>query len=112
MTVTAKCLVESAFAASSAATVYTVPGSTKAIIDKFTATNTDGSTRTVTIYLVPSGGSAGTSNQIIQARSISAGATSDITELQNQILNTGDFISVLASAGSLVVIRASGREIT
>lgn len=111
MSVTAKALVQAKFAAASASSEYTVPVSTRTIIDKFTATNVDASSRTLTVYLVASGGTAGTSNQIV-SKSIAAGATADVTELQNQILATGDVISVLASAASTIVIRVSGREVT
>ena len=112
MTVTAKCLLEAKFAASSATTEYTAPASTKTIIDKFTATNTDSGAVTITIYIVPSGSSATDSNMIVKTYSIAAATTHDFSELQNQILNTGDFISVLASTASKMTIRISGREIT
>lgn len=112
MSVSAKCLIESQFAPSVTANIYVAPASTKTIIDKFTATNTDSATHTVTIYLVPIGQAAALSNQIIQARSITAGVTVDFSEMQNQILTTGGFIAILASAASQVVVRASGREIT
>lgn len=112
MTVTAKCLLEAKYASDSATTEYTAPLNTKAIIDKFTATNVDSGAVTITVYIVPSGGTATDSNMIIKAYSISAGATQDFSSLQNQILNTGDFISILASVASKMVIRISGREVT
>lgn len=112
MAVTAKNLINSKYAADSATTEYTAPASTRTIIDKFTATNITGGAVTLTVYLVPSGGSAGDSNKVISALSIAAGATDDIEELKNQILATGDFISVLAGAATSIVIRASGREVT
>lgn len=112
MTVTAKCLLEAKFASDSATTEYTAPLNTKAIIDKFTATNTDSGAVTITIYIVPSGGSASDSNMIVKTKSISAAETFDFSVLQNQILNTGDFIRVVASVASKMVIRISGREVT
>jgi len=112
MTVTAKALIQAKYAANTNTTEYTSPASTRTIIDKLTATNTDASARTLDIYIVPSGGAAGGSNQVIQTHSIAAGAIKDFTELQNHILATGDFIVIAASVASKVVIRASGREIT
>lgn len=109
--VTAKVLINSRYAGSSATTEYTCPTSTRTIIDKFTATNTDSGALTITVYIVPSGGSATGSNTITKAYSISAGATVSLSEMQNQILAAGDFVSVLASSASKVVIRMSGREI-
>lgn len=112
MTVSAKCLIDARYAQSSAAIEY-VAFSAKAIIDKFTATNTDSSARTISIYIVPSSGSYGPENQIVKDKSIDVGATYGFdSEMQNQILNSGDSIVVVASVASKVVIRTSGREIT
>lgn len=111
MTITAKCLIESKFAANSDHTEY--PAFTgHTIIDKFTATNTDGSSQTISVNIIPSGGSVGASNLITSALSITAGASVDLPELKNHILNPGDVISCVASIASKVVIRASGREVT
>lgn len=112
MSVTAKTLIESKYAANSATTEYTCPADTHTIIDKFTACNDDSGAVTLTVYLVPSGGTAGASNQMVKAYSLAAGANKDFTELQNQILNAGDFISIVASAASKVAVRGSGREVT
>jgi hypothetical protein len=109
VSVKAKCLIESVFAPIATATQYTAPGGVNTIIDKFTATNTTGSTITLTVYLVPNGSTAGASNELLNATSIASGATFISTEMQNQILNSGDSIAVIASATGLM-IRASGRE--
>lgn len=112
MSVLAKPLINSKYASNPAATEYTTPDKTRTIIDKFTATNTDSGALTLTVHIVSSGGSASSANMILKAVSIAAGATRDCTELQNQILKEGDFVSVLASTGDKIVIRASGREIS
>jgi hypothetical protein len=112
MAVTAMNLIEAKYASNSDTTEYTAPTGTRTIIDKFTATNVDASARTISINIVSSGGSVGSSNLIMKTTSISAGDTYDFTEIQNQILNEGDSISCVASAGSAIVIRASGRECT
>lgn len=112
MIVKATVLANSAFAASTDTTIYTVPGSTTAIIDKFTATNTDVGAQTLNINIIPAAGTVGASNLVLSAFSIAAGATKDFTELQNQILAAGDKLSVKASSASKIVVRGSGREIT
>lgn len=112
MNVAAKCLIESKYFSDSASVEYIAPTNTHAIIDKFTATNLDGSSQTVSIYLVPSGGSAGNDNLIVKEKSISSGDTESIDELKNHTLNSGDSIQVLASIASKIVGRASGREVT
>lgn len=109
-TVTPKGLVDAAYASNSDTVVYTVPAATTTIIDKFTATNTDGSSQTLNVNIIPSGGSVGASNLILDAVSIATLVCRDCSELQNQILNAGDKISVKASIASKIVIRASGRE--
>lgn len=111
MSVTAKALFSAHFAGITDTTEYTTPVSTRTIIDKFTATNTDVATRTVTVNLIPSGGSAGSQNIVTSALSLTAGQSVDLPEQHNQILNSGDIISVVASVANKIVIRASGREI-
>lgn len=112
MAVVAKPLVNAKFAASSANTEYTTPASTRTIIDKCTATNTTGGAVTLSVWLIPSGGSRGNSNKIIDAVSVPANTCKDFSELQNQILGTGDTIDILAGSATSINIKVSGREIT
>ena len=84
----------------------------KAIIDKFTVTNTNSSNVTISVNLVASGGSAGNSNLIVKTRSVVPGETYLCPELVGQVLEAGGFISTLASAATSLTITASGREIT
>lgn len=111
MSVTANVLIGAQFVGSGA-TTYTAPTATRTIVDKFTATNTDSSSHTITVSIVPSGQSSGSQNAITSAFAIAAGVAADLTELHNQILASGDFVSVTASAANKLVIRMSGREIT
>ena len=83
----------------------------KAIIDKFTATNTTAGNVTISVNLVTSG-SAATTNLIVDARSIAPDETYTFPELVGQALESAGFISTLASAATSLTIRASGREIT
>jgi hypothetical protein len=112
MTVIAKSLFPPLQAANSESTQYTAPVGTRTIIDKFTGTNTTGSSATLTIKLVPSGGTAAAANTVVSARSLSAGETYNFPEVVGHVLNTGDFISTLAGTASAISIRASGREVT
>lgn len=91
----------------SAATLYTVPAATRALVKCIDIGNTTGSAMTVSVHLVPSGGSPGTGNVLIPAVALSANS---ILHWEGaQVLNTGDFISTIASAtGS--TITASGAE--
>ena len=104
-------LVNSKFAEAVQTTQYTATDCIT-IIDKFTATNVDTVDGTITIHIVPSGGSVLASNMIIKAREIAPGETYTMPELTGQTLNNGDLISIIASAANAIVIRISGREIT
>lgn len=110
--ITAKPLAQAQYAPDSVATIYAAPGNTRTIIDKFSATNTDSSSRTISVHVVQAGGSPGASNLITSAKSVGAGVSVDLEEMKNQILGPGDFIAVVASVASKVVVRASGREVT
>jgi hypothetical protein len=110
MTVTARCLLESKHAENAQTSQYTASG-VKTIVDKFTGYNGTAGAVTLTVNIVASGGAAGASNVKV-AKSLAAGETYTFPELVGHILNTGDFISTLASAATSIVIRASGREIT
>lgn len=108
---TNKKLVEGSQLTTSAATYYTAPANTTTIIKKVTITNTSSGAVTVTIYLVPSGGSAGAANTITSAKSIAAGATYEAYEVENQVLMTSDSIQALASAATSLTLQASGIEV-
>src|SRR5579859_3173279 len=103
-------LINAQAAANGDTIYYTSPAGVTTIIDKFTATNTDGSTHTLNVNLIPIGKTVGAANLILDAVSISTLVCRDCTELQNQILAPGDSISCNASAASDIVIRASGRQ--
>lgn len=112
MSVVSKTLISSKYANSASATTeYTVPSSTRTIIDKFVVNNITGGGVTLSVYLVPLGSSAGNSN-LIYATTVSANTTVDLTMIKGFTLDTGDFISILAGAANSLVIRASGREVS
>lgn len=111
MTVSIKVLIPSKQAEASQTTQYTATAA-KAIIDKFTGTNTSAGNVTISVNLVSSGGAAGVSNLIVDARTIAPDETYTFPELVGQALEPGGFISTLASAATSITIRASGREIT
>jgi len=57
-------------------------------------------------------GTANAANLIIDARTIVPDETYTCPELVGHVLDSGGFISTLASAATSLTIRASGREIT
>lgn len=108
---TPKSMVNGTNLTNSAATYYTTPASTRALIKRATFCNDHTAVVTVTINLVPSGGSAAYGNQITKTRALAAGETWVCTEIENHVLEAGGFISMVASVDAKVGVRISGYEI-
>ena len=111
MTVTVKVLIPAKQAENIQTTQYTAVNC-KAIIDKFTITNTSAANVTISANLVTSGGTAGASNLVLDTRAIAPDECYTAPELVGQALESGGFISTIASAATSLTIRVSGREIT
>jgi len=111
MAVTPKVLIPAKQAENAQTTQYTADA-VKAIIDKFTVTNTSVANVIISVNLVETGGSASASNLVIDARTIAPDETYTCPELVGQVLDAGNLISTLASAATSLTIRCSGREIT
>ena len=111
MTVTVRNIIPRKQAENSQTTQYTAVNC-KTVIDKFTVTNTGLSNATIGVNLVASGGTPGDANLVTKARAIVPGETWSAAELIGQVLESGGFISTVASAATTLTISASGREIT
>ena len=111
MTVSIKVLIPPKQAENAQTTQYTATNC-KAIIDKFTITNTTAGNVTISVNLVTGGEVAGANNLIMDTRAIAPDETYTCPELVGQALESGSFISTIASAAASLTIRASGREIT
>ena len=112
MSVTVKVLIPPKQAENSQTTQYSTPASTKAVIDKFTVTNTSATAASLSVNLVTTSSSPAALNLILDARVIAPDETYTCPELVGQALESGSYISTLASAASALTIRCSGREIT
>jgi hypothetical protein len=111
LSVTVKVLVPPLQLQATQTTQYTAT-SIRAIIDKATVTNTDTVSRTFSVNLVTSGGSAGSANLVIDNRTVQPDETYTCPELVGHALEPGGFISTIASAASALTFRVSGREIS
>ena len=111
MPIVAKTLVESKSVEQVQTTQYTV-GVSATVLDKFTATNYSTVAQTLTVHLVPAGDMPAYSNMIVKTRTIQPQETYTFPELAGHILNTGDYISTLASLTASLNMRVSGREIS
>lgn len=84
---------------------------TGSLVKKMTVCNHDTSPHTVTVRLVPSGGSeAAAANDIWAAKSIYPGQSSDVFEIENHVMAPGDFITAFADTAAKVACRISGVE--
>jgi hypothetical protein len=109
MTTTSKPLVTSQYASNAQTTYYTAGTGVRTILDKFTAYNGTAGAVSLTVNLVPSAGAAAATNvQVV--KSIAAGETYTFPEIVGHVLESGGFISTIASAATSLVIRVSGRE--
>lgn len=109
MPITTAVLCASTQLTGSAATYVTGSASQKTVITRARATNSDGATAyTITLYRVPSGGSAATGNIVVNGRSIPPGGSDLLPELQGMVLNAGDTIQGLASTTLKINFTASG----
>jgi len=88
-------------------TLYTVPSGKTALIlgtnldispGTLNLSNRSGAARNITVYIVPSGGSAGTTNQIFQTTAVGSGALQQFT--MNVSMDSGDFIVVNTNSGT------------
>lgn len=111
MAVTVTPLISAKLAEDAQTTQYTAVNCTT-IIDKFTGTNTSGANVTISVNIVPNGGTAGGTNLVVDTRTIAPNETYTFPELVGHVVPPSGFISTIAGTASAIVIRASGREIT
>jgi hypothetical protein len=112
MTVIAKPLIAAKQAENAQTTQYTTPAGVRALLDKFTATNTSAASASLSVNLVTAADAAGNQNLIVKTKVLAAGETYSFPELVGHVLGPGDFISTLASVATAITIRASGREVS
>jgi hypothetical protein len=96
----------------SAATYYTAPANTISTISALTATNTTGGAVTMTLHIVPSGGTASDTNKILSARSIAAGESYVVAQAIGQTLEAGATLQALAGANTSISLVGSVYETT
>jgi hypothetical protein len=110
MTTQVSAIIQSKAAEDAQTTQYTSIG-VKTIIDKFVAHNTTGGNVTFAVNIVNSGGSASSSNLILN-KTLFPGQCYTCPELVGLVLEQGDFISTIAGAASSITIRAAGRQVS
>lgn len=92
-------------------TYYTAPTETQTLIRRITFCNVTATAATFTVHLVPSGGSADTTNLLINAERLGPTKTVAPPELEGMVLETGDTIQMKAGTGSAITVAGAGTEI-
>lgn len=86
--------------------IYTAPTATTSTIGNMSFSNTSGSPVAITVYNVPSAGSAGTTNIVVPSFTLSAGQSYVPPQLIGLSLAPGATLQALA--GTAAVINAQG----
>jgi hypothetical protein len=110
MTVAVKVLIPARTALNTQTLQYIATNVT-AIIDKFTATNYSAAAATLSVNLVPFGGSVSNDNLIVKEKTLLPAETYTFPELTGHVLAPGSSISTFAGSASAINIRCSGREV-
>jgi hypothetical protein len=96
-------------------TLYTAKADMDFMIRHIWAANIDSSARTITVYLVPSGGTAADSNAVCKAYSIAANTTVRLDFLTSStygsLLQPGMSLQALASVQNVVNVGGWGQDI-
>jgi hypothetical protein len=106
-----KVLLDSKYLENTQTTQYTATNCRTTIL-KATVTNNDTVNRTLSVNLVPPSGTASNTNRFIVTKTIVPGETYLCPELVGQGIESGGFISTLASAASALSMRITGQEDT
>lgn len=104
--------IETQLSTGASPVVPVVPASTSSIVRKLSFFNSSTTTsRTVTVYAVPSAGTAGTANTMA-IRAIAPQKTWNCLEAQGEVLETGQSLQADQDAGTDVNANCSGSNIT
>ena len=108
MTVSAIALVQGTQAPSSVAAQYTCPSNTRVVIRHGVFVNTTASAVTLTVYIVPSGGSVVDACKILDALSIAAHTAYTSPEVAGCVLNSGDTLQTVAGSATSISQNING----
>lgn len=102
-------LVSQQLTSTAETTVYTVPANKAVKIAQGSLCNTSGAQVSVSVSLVPSGGTADGTHRVIAGALLDPHDTLSLADyLGGHMLGAGDFISVIASTANVVAVVISG----
>lgn len=91
--------------------IATTPNNTTYRIGRAGFSNPTGAAIAITVYLVPSGGSSGAANQLIDGVVVAANSTYVSPELAGLVMPAGSTLQAFAGTAAAIVAYASGVSI-
>lgn len=91
--------------------IAAVAQNTQEIVRKLSFTNTGTTARTVSVYVVETSGTAGTTN-LLKDKAISGGKDWNCIEIQGEVLNPGMSLQASQDTGTDVNVNCSGTTVT
>lgn len=98
-----------AYLTTSLADMYTALAGERFYIDKVTVANHNAASRTVTLQIIPAGQVASNAYRIVYIEDVAGNDSIDFPQLKH-VLNPGDSLQAMASAGSSLAVFVSGRS--
>ena len=83
-------------------TIYTVPALSAVKVATFSLTNVTGSDVTVSVSVVPSGGSVDTTHKVVSAFVLPANDSTVVSEVAGAMLDAGVIVSIYSSAATAI----------
>ena len=102
-------LFDAAQLTNAAATYYTSTNA-RTIVTSLLVVNSTANVRTVTVYFIKSGGSAGVTNIAISTRTVLPGQSLELLD-KNRHMEQDDFIQALADANTAITFHGAGYQV-
>jgi len=112
MATTLKQLVAPQYLTATPDVFYTTSTGVVTLLRRLTFHNSDVDTQTVSIWIVPSSGTADDSNLILDAKAVGADQTYTFPDIESHVMKSGDTFVVQASAATSIMMILSGTEIS
>ncbi len=108
----AKPIIQGSALTTTAAVYYTAPTGTYTRVTQISLTNTDVSPRVVDLYLVADGSAPATADQIIKSKTLAVNETWVPYQILGAMLAPAATLQAKADANSVVILKASGIELS
>ncbi len=110
MSTSLKRLINGELLTAGVTTGYESPSSVTTRVLKYTATNRSSSEAEITVYLVPSGGSASDDNVVCRMKKIPAGETHSLHAVEGHVIEAGGTLRHFANELNAISVVSSGTQ--